>query len=255
MGNICSCGSSEEPNVPPPRVVPQNISRPQEIMLHIPRRRVDAYGRLVPMETHELDRQTLETALTNMARFLDSNGHDITVVTVGGAVNTLLLQSRQSTHDVDFFGTNINNPQRSLLDEAAEFAERQSPSPLGADWFNNETVLWLSPRVHEQLTAEAIAQNEVVFRRSGLKLLAAPWNYAMCGKMNRLVLPEQTRVYDLSDAPHYLHNYMRVNGQRPVTKEQIRQWCHIYRKNTNEQIIERVRKEHLCLYRSNAIIG
>ena len=65
-----------------------------------------------------------------MAAFIDRQGQVITIIAVGGAVNTMLLQSRLSTHDMDFFGTNLNNDQRTLLNEAAGCAEMQSRTPL-----------------------------------------------------------------------------------------------------------------------------
>ena len=88
-----------------------NISAPQDPIMHIPRPRLDHDGKAIRMEDHELDRQTLETALKWMADFIDRQGQNITIIIVGGAVNTMLLQSRLSTHDVDFLGTNLNNDQ------------------------------------------------------------------------------------------------------------------------------------------------
>lgn len=80
--------------------------------MHVPRPRVDYDGRAIRIEDHKLNRQTLKAALTMMADFIDSQRQYITIITVGGAVNTLLLRNRQSTHDIDFLGTNINNDQR-----------------------------------------------------------------------------------------------------------------------------------------------
>lgn len=147
-----------------------NISGPQELIMHVPRPRIDYNGRAIRIEDHELDRRTLEAALTAMADFIDMQRQRITIITVGGAVNTLLLQNRHSTHDVDFYGTNLSNDQRILLDEAAKYAERKSQTPLGGEWFNNQTMLWLPPNVHRKVTQEALEQNKVVFHRRGLNL-------------------------------------------------------------------------------------
>lgn len=144
--------------------------------MHVPRPRLDYAERLIPIEDYELDRRTLRAALTTMADYIDSQHEHITVITVGGAVNTMLLQTRQTTHDVDFFGTNLNNTQRVLLDDAAKYAERRSPTPLGGEWLNNQTMLWLPPDVHRTVTEEALLQNDVVFDKRGLKVIAAPWN-------------------------------------------------------------------------------
>lgn len=158
-----------------PRRAPiTNTSGPQDLMMHIPRPRVDYAGMAVRIEDHELNRRTLEAALTTMAEFIDRQRQAITIITFGGAVNTLLLQNRQSTHDVDLFGINLNNDQRILLDDAARYAERESRTTLGGEWFNNQTTLWLPPNVHRKVTEEALEQNEVVFHRRGLKVVATP---------------------------------------------------------------------------------
>lgn len=230
------------------------MSGPQDLMLHVPRPRVDHDGRVIRIEDHELDRRTLEAALTTMAEFIDRQRQSITIITVGGAVNTLLLQNRQSTQDVDFFGTNLNNDQRILLDEAARYAERQSQTPLGGEWFNNQTMLWLPLNVHRRVTQEALEQNEVVFERRGLELVAAPWNYALCGKMNRLVRPAETRPYNVTDAVSYLHYYILKHGG-PVSAARIKRWCQAYQKDTSNDVIRAVNKECRRLYRRDGIAG
>ena len=220
--------------------------------MHVPRPRIDSNGRAIRIEDHELDKRTLETALTAMASFIDMQRQNITIITVGGAVNTLLLQSRRSTHDVDFFGTNLTNDQRILLDKAAMYAEKKSHTPLGGEWFNNQTMLWLPPNVHRKVTHEALEQNEVVFHRRGLKVVAAPWNYALCGKMNRLVRLGQVRSYDVTDAASYLHYHILKHGG-PVSAARIEGWCQAYQKDTSNDVIRAVKKEYQRLYGKDGI--
>ncbi|KAL8864100.1 MAG: hypothetical protein Q9174_007470 [Haloplaca sp. 1 TL-2023] len=190
-----------------------------------------------------------------MANYIDSHRQNITVVTVGGAVNTILLRTREATHDIDFFGTNINNNQRMLLDEAAKYAERHSRTPLGGEWFNNQTMLWLPPDVHRRVTDEALRQNEVVFEWPGLRLVAAPWNYSFCGKMNRLVRPDQARSYDLADAVSYLRRYIHKHGGRPVSKADVVAWCRGYQKDTSAEVMKAVNQEYRRVHGTNAISG
>ena len=250
-----SCFST--PEAPRTKKQPQKgstISAPQELMLHVPRPEVDYNNRPIRIEDHELNRQTLRAALTTMANYIDSHRQDITVITVGGAVNTMLLQTRESTHDVDFFGTNLNNNQRILLNDAAKYAERRSATPLGGEWFNNQTMLWLPPDVHRTVTEEALRQNEVVVEKRGLKIVAAPWNYALCGKMNRLVRPDQLRPYDLPDAVAYLRYYIRKNGG-PVPAARIKAWCRSYQKDTSNEVIRSINREYKRLYRTDGISG
>ena len=72
-------------------------------------------------------------------------------VTAGGAVSIKLLHTPWSTHDVLFFGTNIDNDQRKLRNGAARYAERRSQTALGGEWFNNQMMLWLPPNVHRKV--------------------------------------------------------------------------------------------------------
>jgi hypothetical protein len=245
MGGCCS---SEQEADPEP-----TISQPQNLILHVPRPQVDYDGRPVRIDDYELDKATLQGALARMADYIDNQGQSITVITVGGAVNTILLQNRQSTHDVDFFGTNLNNDQRVILDEAARYAERKSPTPLGGEWFNSHTMLWLSIDAHRRITQEALEQNEVVFEKRGFRVLAAPWNYAMCGKMNRLVRGDEARPYDLSDAASYLRQFIQRHGG-PVSVATIKNWCRYYAKSTDDEVIRATASEYRRLYGEAGIV-
>ena len=47
--------------------------------------------------------ESIRQALTSVAATLNSKKQNIVIIAVGGAVNTLLLHTRKSTGDVDFF--------------------------------------------------------------------------------------------------------------------------------------------------------
>lgn len=188
-----------------------------------------------------------------MADYIDRQRQSLTIITVGGAVNTILLQSRDSTHDADFFGTNLNNEERILLDETTKYAERHSSTPLGGEWFNNQTMLCIPPDVHRTVTGEALRKNEVVFEKRGLKVIAAPWNYAFCGKMNRLVRPDQARPYDLGAAVSYLRCYTRKHGG-PVSKARVKSWCRKYQKDTNDDVILAINREYKRVHGGDGIL-
>lgn len=224
-----------------------NISGPSDLIMQAPRPRLDYGGRPIRVEDYELDRRTLEAALTYMAQYIENQRQAITVIAVGGVVNTMLLQNRQSTHDVDFFGTNINNRQRILLDEAAKYAERKTSTPLGGEWFNNQTMLWMPPDVQRKVTREALEQNEVVFQKRGLKVLAAPWNYAMCGKINRLVRGDEARPYDLTDAVSYLRCFIQRHGG-PIPVARVKRWCQEYQKTTTDDVIRSISREYMRIH-------
>ena len=96
--------------------------------------------------------------------------------------------------------------------DAAKHSEQQSPTPLGSEWFNNNVTVFLPTDVHQKVTREALHQDEVVFEHRGLKVVAAPWAYALCSKMDYLRRPELNRPHDLSDAIAYLHSHIQKHG-------------------------------------------
>ena len=229
-----------------------NTSGLQDVLLHVPRPPIGHGERQIRADKYELDRSTLQAALTAMADFIASQRQSITIVIVGGAVNTLLIQNRRFTHDIDFFGTNIDGHQRILLDDAARYAERRSQIPLGGEWFDNQTMLWLPPNIHRKVTQEALEQNEVVFEREGLKVVAAPWKYALCGKMGRLVRPVQAQPYDITDAASYLRQHILKHGGS-VSEAHIKRWCQGYQKETSDDVIRAINIEYQGLYGEDGI--
>ena len=186
-------------------VGPLAIGAPQEVMIHVPRNRVDRYGHPLQQITREIDRDTLLAALKHVSEYLARQSQHVTFMVVGGAVNTLYLSSRGTTHDVDVFGTDFNNTARMLMDEAMQDARRHFLG-LGTDWINTETQMWMPGPLHRELSDAARRQNVVVFDQPGLTIYAAPWAYAFSAKINRLLTGgEQIRPYDLDDAVTYIH--------------------------------------------------
>jgi hypothetical protein len=207
-------------------------------------------------QTREVGRDTIYQALVLTARYLNSRGVQVTAITVGGAVNCLLLRTRQSTHDVDIFGTNLSTPNRILLDEAMQHAIGESSVQLGTDWLNTETQMWMSPTMQRELTEQAIRQNTVVFQQPGLTLLAVPWAYAFSAKVSRLVtLSSQARPYDLDDAVHYLSQIVQQNGGQPVAVDIVEGWANRYNHTTSASfLLETVNRQYERVYRRPGIV-
>ncbi|PGH15834.1 hypothetical protein AJ79_02215 [Helicocarpus griseus UAMH5409] len=217
----------------------------------------------LPHETHKgvprkyqqynLNAQNLRRALGYAAQYLHSKNQNVLIITVGGAVNTLLLQSRTTTHDVDFFSQELSGRQLETVREAGRYATERSSAPLGEDWLNNATQRM--PGAVEnipQLVPAAQRQNDVVFKAPGLTALAAPWDYAFVKKFGR-ISQGTGREYDPADAVSYLHEYIRRHGGRPVHVKAIRECGKIYRANTPDLVLEMVDKEYLKLYRHHGI--
>ncbi len=224
-------------------------------MIHVPRNRVDRYGAPLQQVTREIDRGTLLAALAHVANYVAQRGQGITVVAVGGAVNTLHLQSRHTTHDVDIFGAGFTNDARVLLDEAMHDAQRHYGG-LGTDWLNTETQMWMPGPVHQQLTSAAMKQNVKVFDMPGLTIYAAPWSYAFSAKINRLLTGgDQTRPYDLDDAVSYVHEYIKSHGGQPVNTSIAIGWArHFRHESTPEFLRTRVNQAYRRQYGRDAFV-
>ncbi|KAK7425301.1 hypothetical protein QQZ08_008198 [Neonectria magnoliae] len=79
----------------------------------------------------------------------------------------------------------------------------------------------------------------VVFERGGLKVYAAPWQYAFCRKLNRLC-DTDPRPYDLTDAVVYLHECFREGVRETVGIRRVRQWCQHFNKIMTDEVLRRV---------------
>jgi hypothetical protein len=215
------CGSSRDaaprdripnarPTGPQPAVQLRAISGPHGGLEMVPTPQRDNRGIPVVHRDFDIDCENILRALGFMAEYLDRHNAEVTIVAVGGAVNTVYLQTRETTHDVDFFGP---GNQARLLRDASKYAQAQSRVQLGANWLNNATTLYVGQALLEELFMEATEQNVVLFRHRGLTVYAAPWAYALCGKTNRMSGPrEGVRSYDAHDAAAYLHEYIQLHG-------------------------------------------
>jgi hypothetical protein len=130
-----------------------------------------------------------------------------------------------STHDVDFYNNRLTVAEFGYLMSAAKEAADKDPQ-LNEGWFNNHTVFFIPQSQRDSLTSQAFAQNEVIFEHGGLKVLAAPWDYAFCCKIDRLagggVIAAQS--YDLSDAVHYLNRYLTKGNLTTIPLATVKQW-------------------------------
>ncbi|KAM5352678.1 hypothetical protein ACJ41O_005400 [Fusarium nematophilum] len=224
-------------------VRPVTISDPMGGPVMIPPMFRDASGRPIQHESSDLSRQEILDAFQYMAEYLDECGVSTNVVVVGGAVNTVYLRSRQSTHDVDFFLDDPASKDYISLHNAARFANDQAKGRLGEEWFNNSTQLFMARDVQTALVREARQQNELVFehrgQNGGLRVYAAPWPYALCSKLNRLC-DINPRSYDMADAVVYLYRYLAVTGNGCVGSQAIKDWCRWYHHDVTREVLKRL---------------
>jgi hypothetical protein len=178
-----------------------------------------------PAPGPKLDSAALTAALANVAAYLASKKKQVTVIAVGGAVNTIFLKSRDSTQDVDFYNSRLQAADFEALVGGAKAAAKKDPR-LARDWLNNHTIFFIPQGQRETITDQAFAQNEVIFHQPGLTVLAAPWHYAFCCKVDRLSGGgiNAARSYDLSDAVVYLHRYLARERKAAVTIAAVQRW-------------------------------
>ncbi|KAJ3496982.1 hypothetical protein NLG97_g2253 [Lecanicillium saksenae] len=257
MGN---CFSRPDADTTPARRAHQGkgavaVGAPQEVMAQVPRNRVDRYGVPVQQVSRDIEKDTLLAALKHVAKYIARHGQSITVIAVGGVVNTLYLESRRTTHDVAIFGVNFDSQTRMLLDEAMNDAQRHYRG-LGTDWLNTETGMWMPDPIHQQLTSAAMTQNIKVFEMPGLTIYAAPWSYAFSIKVSRLLTGgDQARPYDLDDAVTYLHEHIRNHGDQPVRMSAAVGWAKNFRlESTPDLLCTRVNAAYRRQYGSDAFV-
>ncbi|KAF8864052.1 hypothetical protein BDZ45DRAFT_548653, partial [Acephala macrosclerotiorum] len=174
----------------------------------------------------QLNRDQLTAALSAVAHYLRGHSANITIITAGGAVNAILLRSRNSTEDVDFFTASLSNAEMTLLNNAIKHVcDTMPPGSIGREWLNNRIINLLnSPGLRERLFQMALQQNQIVFQQPGLTVLAAPWKFMLAAKMDRMTT-STWRKYDATDAAHFLHQYIRAHGDRRVTLDLMDQWA------------------------------
>lgn len=229
------------------------IGAPQSVAIHIPRNRQDVNGIPIPQVTRDIDQNVLRAALDRVSQYIAQRGRHLSVIAVGGAVNTLYLRSRATTHDVDVFGSDFGNQSRILVDAAMHDAQQHIPA-LGTDWLNTETQMWMPGPMHNELTQMARQQNVQVYHGEGLTILAAPWEYAFTAKISRILTGgAQARPYDLPDAVTYIHQYIRSHRNRPVPIPTVIGWARRWRHELTEDILtNRVNPEYRRRYGINA---
>jgi len=203
----------------------------------------------------DLTRDTLLSALRTVATYLAKRKCNTTVIAVGGAVNTIHLRSRGATHDVDFFNDSLTPTEFEHLIKGAREAVKFN-ARLDESWFNNRTIFFIPRAQREALTEQAFAQQEVVFREPGLTVLAAPWQYAFCCKVDRLAGGglNPARAYDLDDAVQYLHRYLTRCGAAEVQDATVRGWFVEYRlrwTSVNDAVIGRVNSAYRAKFHLN----
>lgn len=252
MGCSCSKETEEAP-------IGINVINAQPAGGYVPRltpkvQRNPQTGQPIRPEEYMISRDLLRTALHEMAAQIQaSGGKTITVIAVGGAVNTIFLRTREATHDIDFFHSSATASEISLISQAGKQVDDAHGGQLGGNWLNNTTALFLKHDMLKFLTREAETQNEVVFQESGLRVLAAPWDYAFCSKLDR-ISKGTGREYDATDAATYLNRYVLLHGNAPVEAAATRKWAKLYQTQVTDRDLQTVNAEYQRLFGGVGIV-
>jgi len=213
---------------------------------------------------------TIRQGLSTVASALNAKGLNVSIIAVGGAINTLYLQTRASTGDVDFFyRTKTRHEDVTQLIAAANSA--RETLKLDEHWLNNHTALFIQvhfiillPRQTSLCTdmhlsflffAFGVTQNDVVFNAPGLTVYAAPWRYALCAKLDRLS-KTGARPYDMSDAVDYLDRLIgKRGGRQAVEKSELSAWADEFKFTVpSDDLIKRLGDEYKKKYGGVGIV-
>ncbi|KAJ7666679.1 hypothetical protein DFH06DRAFT_1322650 [Mycena polygramma] len=77
-------------------------------------------------------------------------------------------------------------------------------------WINAEMVAHINIPTSDQLLANSIAQNVLIYNSANLQLFAADWRYQIVGKMKRALDYKDWK--DISDAVDILHELNAGSG-------------------------------------------
>ena len=135
--------------------------------------------------------QNMRIALGAVPAYIHHRRKDFRITVVGGAVSIMLLKARAATHDVDYIASSLSQSDVRIREEATGHVQRTYPQlQLEGNWFNRNATLFIDPAVRSKLIQElfqqGLAQNEIVFDAPGLRLYAAPWEWAICAKLDRI---------------------------------------------------------------------
>lgn len=86
----------------------------------IPQQQRNEQNRPIPDTYYDLDRNRILRALTFVAQYLAQREKQVSIVTTGGVINTVVIRSRQTTHDIDFLNPRIANGNEAIFLEALQ---------------------------------------------------------------------------------------------------------------------------------------
>jgi hypothetical protein len=112
--------------------------------------------------------------------------------------------------------------------------------------------LFIDANKIEALYNEAIKDNIVVFHKTGLTVLAAPWKYSLVAKVEKAG-KGMAKPYDINDAAAYLHRLIEVK-KTPVKESELKAWATEYKATISDANIDKVAAEYKKTYKKDGIV-
>ncbi|ERF73894.1 hypothetical protein EPUS_05906 [Endocarpon pusillum Z07020] len=233
-----------------------SLSRPEAWMIPYQDQQINPPAQK-RIDSFALQRETIQQALHLMASYLASQGQNITIITVGGSISGLLLKDQLTRKNLDYLATDVSEEQRKILAAAAKYARLKCSQPIRGAWFSTrgDDTLKLPFSVHKRVVLRSISQNEIIFQAHGLKILAAPWDYAFVATLGRLASDRSlARPHDLADAIAYLHRYIEGWWDGPLTMSQVEFWARSYGIRGVETMARFIATRYRAVYGRDGIV-
>ena len=167
------------------------------------------------------------------------------------------LQNRATTGDLDF-AMSPNAPNRDKVLEKMQNAIQRVAEKynLVENWMNNQLETYMYPHIKDQIFADAVQQNLLLFKGTNLWVYAAPWDWALARKIK--VMNGSARPQDLNDGVHYLYqlNQKRASaGQGILTKAEARQYNYFTTTPISETALTNLATAYRDAYGQDGLAG
>jgi len=97
-------------------------------------------------------------------------------------------------------------------------------------------------------------QNYTVFSAPGLRVLAAPWGYALITKFDRMAGGDK-KAHDPLDAANYLYEYLRQSGKPNVSVQVIQKLVKRYGLRLRDEDVRAVNQHFRSKFGRLGIVG
>jgi hypothetical protein len=123
-----------------------------------------------------------------------------------------------------------------------------------SNWFNNKTMLFIPQNLRQQVVIDALQQNYEVFSAPGLRVIAAPWSYALMTKPDRMA-GGGVILYDSADAATYLHQNLSYYQRRNVPIQIIQGLARKYQLRLRVEDVRVVNQQYQAMFGELGIVA